>query len=507
MAIRKAAVGGASPLLHFVAAAAAAMSLLGTRFANAEPWIAPGDELLRHDLQLLADRGIVRGPLMTWPLSWGDISRDVAKFAAVTTLNAAEQAALARVRERASHEARAQPMQPHLRLALGSDPRTLRTFEYTPREDAEVEAGVQWTGLHMSYRLQVSGVDGADDGDSVRADGSYVGAATGNWMFALGLMDRWWGPGWDGSLILSSNARPIPALSVNRNYSDPFALPVLRLLGPWSASILMGQLEHDAVVPDALFFGARFDFRPTTGLEIGISRTAQWCGEGRPCDAGTFWELLTGNDNNGGNGITPANDPGNQLAGVDWRWSAGSHGWPVALYGQMIGEDEANGLPSRYIGQAGVETWGRLVALRGNFRVHVEYADTAAAFYESPPRFDYAYEHYIYQEGYRYKGRPIGHSLDNDGRLLSVGGLLTQDNGHGWNVLLQVADLNRGGGLDNRNTVSKVPANLYDLEFGHERALGPGRLELTVGYQSIDDKDGGATDDGARVMAQWYWML
>src|SRR5262245_5707699 len=135
MAIRTAAAGGASPLIHFVAAAIAAMPLVAACSADAEPWIAPGDELLRNDLQLLGDRGIIRGPLLSWPLSWGDISRDVAKFDAVTTLNAAEQAALARVRARAAQETRAQPMQPHLRAALGSDPRTLRTFEYTPRED------------------------------------------------------------------------------------------------------------------------------------------------------------------------------------------------------------------------------------------------------------------------------------------------------------------------------------------------------------------------------------
>ena len=29
----------------------------------------------------------------------------------------------------------------------------------------------------------------------------------------LSVTDRWWGPGWDGSLILSNNARPIPAIT------------------------------------------------------------------------------------------------------------------------------------------------------------------------------------------------------------------------------------------------------------------------------------------------------
>ena len=34
----------------------------------ADPWLAPGDEGLRSDIQLLADAGILRGPVTTWPL-------------------------------------------------------------------------------------------------------------------------------------------------------------------------------------------------------------------------------------------------------------------------------------------------------------------------------------------------------------------------------------------------------------------------------------------------------
>src|SRR5262245_31889576 len=169
MAIRTAAAGGASLLHRLLAALAAALALLVLDPACAEPWIAPGDESLRHDLELLADRGLIRGPTMTWPLSWGAIARDIANVAPDAALNAAEQAALARVRERAGQEARAQPMTPHLRAALGHDPRTLRTFEDTQREEAELEAGVQWTGLRFSYRMQVTAVNDADDDQSFRA--------------------------------------------------------------------------------------------------------------------------------------------------------------------------------------------------------------------------------------------------------------------------------------------------------------------------------------------------
>ena len=44
--------------------------------AHADPWLAPGDEGLRCDIELLADAGILRGPVTTWPISWPDLARD-----------------------------------------------------------------------------------------------------------------------------------------------------------------------------------------------------------------------------------------------------------------------------------------------------------------------------------------------------------------------------------------------------------------------------------------------
>ncbi len=38
--------------------------------ASADPWIEPGDVRLRHDIELLADAGIIRAPVTTWPVSW-----------------------------------------------------------------------------------------------------------------------------------------------------------------------------------------------------------------------------------------------------------------------------------------------------------------------------------------------------------------------------------------------------------------------------------------------------
>jgi hypothetical protein len=203
MANRTAAVGGASSLLHFVAVSAAGMLFLAARLAEAELWLAPGDSLLRHDLQLLADRGVIHGPVQTWPLSWGDIARDVSSAANQAELGAAERAALTRVQLRAAREAREEPLTRRARLALALDPRTVRTFENTQRESAELEVGVHWTGFRLSYRLQLTGAGDPEDGKELRGDGSYAGAALGNWMFAAG-----------------------------RNYSDPFGLPCCAGSGP-----------------------------------------------------------------------------------------------------------------------------------------------------------------------------------------------------------------------------------------------------------------------------------
>src|ERR1700741_223764 len=65
--------------------------------ARADPWLAPGDEALRSDIQLLADAGILHGPVTSWPLSWPDIARD-ALAADARGLDEATADALLRVR-------------------------------------------------------------------------------------------------------------------------------------------------------------------------------------------------------------------------------------------------------------------------------------------------------------------------------------------------------------------------------------------------------------------------
>ncbi|MDH3645238.1 MAG: capsule assembly Wzi family protein [Gammaproteobacteria bacterium] len=450
--------------------------------AAAGPWIDPGDVVLRNDIQLLADAGLIRAPVTTWPLSWGDIVQDIANNSGMS-LGPGEKQALLRLRRAEQIATKTEQIKLRASASLSSEPRTLRTFRGTPRESAEVSVNAAWTGLRFTYRLQVTGVADPEDDRSARADGSYFGVVLGNYMLSFGQMDRWWGPGWEGSLILSTNARPIPAIALRRNFSEPFKTKWLRWMGPWTTSLVWGQLEGGRSVPNARFFGARLNFRPTVNLEIGLARTAQWCGSGRPCGLDTFTDLLLGQDNLGENTVL-SDEPGNQLAGVDWRWRVPVR-WPVAWYGQVIGEDEAGNLPSRMIGQLGVETWAYNRRFAGVMRGHLEFADTAAEFYKDQVRYDFAYRHNIYLDGYRYRDRSIGHAMDNDGRMISAGVTLDTDSGDQWRGLFRIVDLNRGG--TEVNPVAASSLDLMNLELGYTRVLVGGELDIGIGVDRVED--------------------
>jgi hypothetical protein len=481
-------------------AVAAICVLLSCECAVADPWLQAGDAAARHDVQVLADAGVLRTFASTWPLSWGDVADGLSR-ADVRGLDAEARAAFMRLSRRVEDVRRATGHEPHLRVALGEHPRRLRSFESSPREGEELESGASWTGLRLSYRLQATIVNDPADDEEFRLDGSYFGGAVGNWMISAGFMERWWGPGWDGSLILSTNARPIPSVALNRNLSERFKPAWLQWVGEWTTTILFGQLEDDRDVPNALFFGARFAFRPVPSLEIALSRTAQWCGDGRPCDLDTFFDLLVGNDNRGVQ-VTPEEEPGNQLAGADIRWTGGPHGRPYAIYGQMIGEDFAGDAPSKYIGLYGVESWGRIEALDSSWRVHVEYADTTTDFL-GDDQFNTAYEHAIYTDGYRYRGRAIGHTLDNDSRLLTLGGTLLTAEERRWSVLLQSGEINRDDREAAPHTVSSNAADIWNMEVGHVRALGPGNLTVTLGFERFDDLHDSVVDDSVSFFMQW----
>jgi len=468
--------------------------------ATAGPYIPAGDLGLRHDLTVLSDAGIISGPVSTWPLAWGPILADIRR-SNPTSLEPAVTDALLRVRDRAAWETRSHELTVNAKVG-GSDNRPrIRSVQNTPRGRGEVGIGFGWLDDKFSIELNGQMVD-EDGDDDYRLDDTLLGVVVGNWSISASTQQRWWGPSWDGSLILSNNARPIPSVVIDRVFTDSFGSRWLSWLGPWDLNVMFGELESDREVPNAKFFGMRFNFRPLRSLEIGLSRTAQWCGDGRPCDVDTFFDLLVGKDNIGDQGIGLDNEPGNQLAGVDFRWSTKAFGQPIAFYGQFIGEDEAGGFPSRWIGQFGGE-WTGYLRDRWSTRLYAEFSGTSCQFYESSELFNCAYNHGIYETGYRFRGRSIGHPADNDVRIVSVGGVMLNEADTRWRFLARYGKLNRGGNPDDRNTLTSTPQDIASIDFSHSRVVPFGLIDLGVGFEAIEDGLSGSTNSDPRFYVQW----
>ncbi|MGI9204986.1 MAG: capsule assembly Wzi family protein [Woeseiaceae bacterium] len=468
----------------------------------ADPTIQPGDIGLRADIQLLADRGIISGPVTTWPLSWGPVAADILAADLNVDPGSSIYQAYLRVRARAQQETRTDQLLYRANLSLAEEPVRIRGFADTPREAAEIGAGVSWTGNWLTLSLNGQVVDDASDGERYRADGSSIAALLGNFSVSANTLDRWWGPGWDGSLILSNNARPIPSISIDRNFTDAFESKWLSWLGPWDLAVHYGQFETDRQIPNARFFGLRFNFKPIPALEIGLSRTAQWCGDSRPCGLDTFIDLLFGNDNQGEQGIGADNEPGNQLAGIDFRWAHELYGLPFAIYGQVIGEDEAGGFPSRYLGQFGVESHGNR-SRTWQKRWFAEFAATSCRFHRSTELFNCAYNHGVYETGYRYRGRSVGHAADNDARIASTGILLMHENGTEWEVLLRFGALNRGGSPDSRNSLTPTRRDFHSFDISYGKTTGIGRIEIGAGLTREEDVLSGTDKNRSRAYLAW----
>jgi hypothetical protein len=168
---------------------ACALLVLSLAFTTvrADPWLAPGDEGLRSDILLLADAGILRGPVTTWPISWPDIARDVLA-APEFGLNEATADALARVRRLARDSSAHGFAGMGVRVSGAYEPTALRGFADTPREEGELALRASWLTDHFAINLQGAYVADPDDGKAARADGSYLGVNFGYFMLSAGLM-------------------------------------------------------------------------------------------------------------------------------------------------------------------------------------------------------------------------------------------------------------------------------------------------------------------------------
>jgi len=259
--------------------------------ATANPWLDAGDMKLRHELQILSDSGMLDAPLTTWPLVAKDIHRSLENSENKTsTLQPELMDVLSSINQRLADEDYGSSFK--LEAKARSKKLLIRDFSGEGREKSSVSYDGSWGNSLGDIRLKATIADkSAHPSDqNFRLDESYVSSSLGNWKFTVGKQSRWWGPSWDGSLILSNNARPIPSISLENTSSKAFDNKWLHWLGPNKLHMFIGQLESERAVPNAKLIGTRFTFKPFKPLEVGLSRVIQLKSLNRIGEA--FFEFL-----------------------------------------------------------------------------------------------------------------------------------------------------------------------------------------------------------------------
>ena len=134
-------------------------------------------------------------------------------------------------------------------------------------------------------------------------------------------------------------------------------------------------------------------------------------------------------------------------------------------------------------------------------RFNLEISDTEIEFYRNDRRGTLAYVHSFYQDGYRHRGRVMGHSMDGEGRMVSLGAQISQPGGGFWHALARHTEQNRSG-EGNRSEGVAEQAKIVGAELTHVLPWGANRFTLGAGADYVNES-GAGSDWIGRVQGGW----
>ncbi|WP_188151189.1 capsule assembly Wzi family protein [Teredinibacter waterburyi] len=415
--------------------------------ALADPWVNTGDERTRHHLQMLASSGKLNVPLNTWPVMWIDIKQALDEIK-VEELSKAEVWSYRYLKHSLALAQR--PATTKAQLNLNNSPQAFTAFADDSREQASASVSLSEQSENHASKIQANIYYDAVDGDKYSFDGSYSALALGNWVLGIAAIDRWWGPGWQSSLILSNATRPAQGLFLQRKSTEAFSSAGLNLLGPWSLTLIANQLEGSRQVKNTKLVGARLNIKPIPILELGLSRSALWGGKGQPESGQSFIDALTGSDTN------------KQLLSYDAQLQLPIvKGISASIYGQLLRESSntTNG-DTNQSSLAGVE----LIYSTGFVQSHItlEQSDTFGD-------DNQAYSHSTYQTGYQNNGRPLGSSFYSNAKSTTLLGQHYLANGQQFSWTLGQVEITP---IDPAHPFGDTPLDQEFAELSYKIPLG-----------------------------------
>jgi len=424
---------------------------------KAEPWVDTSNIFLRANIQYLSSIGIIKAPITTYPLMWQDIADDI-NSVYLSQFDQHTQDALIYVKHQLNMAKRSQKT---LTLNAALENKRFTSFGDEYREKNNIQFSTTFMTEQLAGKISTNYSQSSIDEDNTNFDGSYAAFFLGNWVISAGMQDRWWGPGWDSSLSLTNNARSIPAISLSRKSAIPFTIPYTEIKIPWTVTTFMGIMDDNRIIKNTLLWGFRINFKPLENLEIGVTRLAQWGGKDRNQDLSTFWNVFIGKDNCGNNGldcgVNKENEPGNQQAGYDVRYSFNLSNIPFSIYGQYFAEDGGTkGNSTSFLTEPKVHIGidSHILLFNKATTLFLEYAETFADCSDknNVVNGNCYYEHHIYQTGMRFHQRTIGNLYDNDSKSIVFSVITNIGTDTDLTIKLRKLELN----IDN---LDKAPGN------------------------------------------------
>lgn len=404
--------------------------------AWSSPWIGTLEPQLHQDLQVLVEWQVLDAAVTSYPVPWKGITQQLESLNVETLSDVPAIAA-----KRLKHYLQAHKKQSgQTIISLYGATETSRFTEFNGSQTEEVQLNVSKEFYAGRWAAQIS-TNHLKAGEH-HFDQSFLAYQFGNWNLRVGALDQWWGPAQSSSLIMSNNARPIPSISVSRSEATRSKNSWLKHIGPWFFTAQIGQLESQRAVPDARLWSTRFNFTPILGLEIGISWSAMWGGEGQANDIGDWFKVVTF-QTECANGEATCDDAldtklGNHIAGFDFKYSMMLFGQPFSIYGQRVGEDAVDYY--RVTDNANLLGLSTYIL---DSKVYIEASDTNVACDNSGLDVKNCYyEHGTYQSGYRHYDRAIGSTFDSDVKMLSVGMNKAFSNGDLFEIVANRLTLN-----------------------------------------------------------------
>ena len=206
-----------------------------------------------------------------------------------------------------------------------------------------VNFNLEYSKRNLSSQLSLN----FDDHDKLNFDNSYVNYENGIANFSIGRVDRIWSFSKKSSLILSSNSRPLEAISIN--LKNKFNTQWLPSTANWSVELINGSTKNSLNGKNSMLSGARVVISPSKKLNFEILQIGQWGDQNDKLYSSNIDALLFVNTNEG-----PKSNL-NKMAGFGVSYSIPLNKNTYRFYSQTIGEDESGSLPSCLAWMAGLE--------------------------------------------------------------------------------------------------------------------------------------------------------